>query len=53
MLIAAPIRELDQAKPIPVRVETHGLGVDGEVAFGQHARGQVFFVKKYGHIPAA
>ncbi len=54
MLIARSIRDLDDAKPVAVGDETHGLCVDGQIAGAlKHAIGQVFFVKMNCHMRQA
>jgi hypothetical protein len=49
MLLAAAVRDLDEAQAITARMKAHSLGVDGDRPGGKHAFGQVFFVKMNGH----
>ena len=50
MLVAAPVRQLDDAEAIARGDEPHRLGIDGDRgAGGEDARGQVFLMKMNGH----
>ena len=49
MFIAVAIADLQQAQPVAVRVEAHGLAVHGHRAGCEDAGGTITFVKIYGH----
>ena len=50
MLVALPVRKLDDAQPVAARIEPHRLGIDGDWSIGEAdiAR-QVFLVQMNGH----
>jgi hypothetical protein len=50
VFIAVAVRNLDQAKPVPLGQQTHGFGVNCNRARGQHAFGEIFFVEIDSHI---
>ena len=45
MLVAAAIRNLDEAKPVTRRDQTHGFGIDGDRTRCEDALGQIFLVQ--------
>ena len=49
MLVPSAIGNLDQAQPVTRGDETHGLGIDGDRARGEHAFGEIFFVEMDSH----
>ena len=49
VLIAVAVADLQQAQPVAVRVEAHGLAVHGYRAGSEDAGGQVAFVKINSH----
>ena len=49
VLVAAAVRQLDEAQAVAIRVKAHRLRVDGDRAFERQAFRKVFFVEKYAH----
>ena len=50
MLVALAVADLDDAKPVADRDQTHGFGIDGNGAVGEYACGEVFFVEMHCHV---
>jgi hypothetical protein len=49
MFVAAPIRDLDHAKTVAWREQSHRLGIDSNGAGREDALGQILLVEIYGH----
>ena len=49
MLVAAAVRNLDEAESVAGQMEPHRLGVDGDRAGRKDALGQVLFMEMDGH----
>ena len=50
MLVAASVRQLDEAQPVASGDEAHRLGIDGDRAVAEsHVVGKVFLVEMNGH----
>ncbi len=53
MGVAVAGRKLDQAKPVAMGIEPHGLGVDGHAGTKRQVGGKVAAMKADRHLPDA